>query len=324
MGEYKLCRALEGCREEEYFRCLVELKNKEIPLLIADIYDYFASNLFKGIDDLDKEALNEFNLTLRDRLEEFYKKELNKFPKDGFILWAFNNAYRIALTIIAYPLRDHLRHIENGLSKFTHKGVWGYRDNIEIAAVMCMVHNIVQQELPSVRNHNILLSKIACKYNTHISRFNQTQTPVPQTNTATPARETTTPLPVEQTPETTSAPTDKVSYEVPEAVRNAFKNRVWSDFCRCVIKELYDDNCVRGGEIEYSQLAALEHALSSVLFKKKKHTAFGNALIAWEIMDGDVFNVSSLRCAYSRLDGKWEKTNSEYFYKKLRENKIVE
>ena len=320
MGEYKLCRALEGCREEEYFRWIVEQENKIIPLL----YHFFDSNLFKGIDDLDKEALNEFNLTLRHRLEEFYEKELNKFATDGFILWAFNKAYRIALTIIAYPLENSLRDIEDGLSEFRENGVWGYRDKIEITAVMCMVHNIVQQELPSVGDHTFLFWEIACKYNTHISRFNQTQTPVPEKSTSTTATETTTPLPVEQTPDPTSASTDKESHEVPEAVKNAFKNRVWSDFCRSVIKELYDDNCVRGGEIEYSQLAALEHALSSVLFKKTKHTAFGNALIAWEIMDGDVFNVSSLRSAYSRLDGKWEETTSDYFYKKLKENKIVE
>lgn len=322
-ADYKIPHIVAGTKVQQFIKetlTCISVKGVQKCAFIKD------KDIFTDLTQLYQEMeTNQFLFNLYKYMHKSYK-EIDGTVREDNILILFNLAFRIACATL---------NTQNPATRFSYwdKRIEDYFFRIhEFSVTWVMVYCILNEEKEKTQFMELFLDDLktdiwfesekelfdSIKHTTpdKVDHMQESETTTSKRNHHSATRRA--------TPEPPSAPTDKASHEVPKAVEKAFKNRVWSDFCRSGIKELYDDNCVRGGEIEYSQLAALEYALSSVLFKKKKHKAFGDALIAWEIMDGHVFNVSSLRSAYSRLDGKWEETNSEYLLQKLKKNKIVE
>ena len=175
-SEYKLPRALVGCRKEEDFKHLIADNNLQIPMFEKE----FEGNFFKSVEDLDFGSLNQFNTDLYRCFTRFYEQEIGKRPSDEIVLWAFNNAYRIAMDGLSNPAQFIISKYERAFSEKTVMGIRIPRDKQEVAAVICMAYAIMEEEEEKSAKLKYILSLAKASYHSFIKKMKNTQDDTPQ------------------------------------------------------------------------------------------------------------------------------------------------
>lgn len=288
-SEFKLPRALVGCKKEEDFKLLIATNNQQIQFFEEETGKSFKGDFFKNIKDLEFNSLNQFNVNLYLSFVRFYEKEIGKYPSDEITLWSFNNAYRIAMNSLSNPTLFTISIYERALSEVTVHGIRIPRDKQEVAAVICMAYLIMEEEEEKSSKLKYFLLLAKANYNSFIRKMKSimdgTTTPTPPPST------TTTPEHSNDTPQAYSY-TEEEQKSITKVLRQEINGYIIEKLKECI--ELCESQ---------TDYALLEIALyeNNYIKQRNGHLAFIKAMIALHLLEDGSVKTDNLRQKFTSL-----------------------